>query len=63
VITVEVNRISDSCGYGVPFMQFTEHRPTMDQWSARKGDDGIRAYWSAENATSIDNLPALVTDE
>ena len=48
VIVVEVDRIADSCGYGVPFMSFEEHRPTMDQWSQRKGLQGIRDYSGAE---------------
>jgi hypothetical protein len=56
VIVVEVERISDSCGYGVPFMNFEEHRPTMDQWSQRKGPDGIRDYWKQKNRRSIDDL-------
>lgn len=59
VVTVDLDRISDSCGYGVPFMDFREHRPTMDQWSERKGRDGIRAYWSEKNATSVDGLAGL----
>ncbi len=56
VIVVEVDRIADSCGYGVPFMDFKEHRPTMDQWSERKGAEGIRAYWAEKNRRSIDDL-------
>jgi hypothetical protein len=59
VIVVDVNRISDSCGYGVPFMTFESHRPTMDQWSRRKGPEGIRDYWSEKNRSSIDDLDAL----
>jgi hypothetical protein len=59
IIAVEVGRIADSCGYGVPIMAFEEHRPTMDQWSARKGPEGIRAYWAAKNAASIDGIPGL----
>lgn len=59
VVTVDLERISDSCGYGVPFMDFREHRPTMDQWSERKGREGIRAYWSEKNAASVDGLPGL----
>ena len=59
VILVEVQRISDSCGYGVPLMPFEEHRPTMDQWSTRKGPEGIRAYWREKNAASIDGLDGL----
>ena len=56
VIVVEVARISDSCGYGVPFMNFEAHRPTMDQWAKRKGLQGIRDYWAEKNRRSIDDL-------
>jgi hypothetical protein len=59
IIVVEVTRISDSCGYGVPIMALREHRPTMDQWSSRKGVEGIREYWSEKNRSSIDNLEGL----
>jgi hypothetical protein len=59
VIVVEVTRISDSCGYGVPVMPFEAHRPTMDQWSTRKGPEGIRDYWAEKNATSIDGIAGL----
>ncbi|MGH9097851.1 MAG: pyridoxamine 5'-phosphate oxidase family protein, partial [Acidimicrobiales bacterium] len=41
IIDVEVRRVADSCGYGVPVMSFEGHRPTMDQWSTRKGPEGI----------------------
>jgi hypothetical protein len=56
VIVVNVERIADSCGYGVPIMNFEEHRPTMDQWSRRKGLQGIRDYWAEKNRRSIDDL-------
>ena len=59
IIVLDVTRLSDSCGYGVPFMEFTSHRPTMDQWSRRKGPEGIRDYWQRKNATSLDGLEGL----
>lgn len=59
IVEVEVTRISDSCGYGVPLMAFAGHRPTMDQWSARKGTDGIASYQAAKNARSLDGLVGL----
>jgi hypothetical protein len=59
IIVVKVQRVADSCGYGVPIMPFESHRPTMDQWSARKGPEGIREYWKDKNATSIDDLQGL----
>ncbi len=59
VIVVDVHRTSDSCGYGVPFMDFESHRPTLDQWSRRKGPDGIREYWAQKNRVSIDDLDGI----
>ena len=59
VIVVDVQRISDSCGYGVPLMSFEEHRPTMDQWSTRKGSEGVRNYQLEKNAATIDGLKGL----
>jgi hypothetical protein len=59
IVAVEVRRIADSCGYGVPVMTFEGHRPTMDEWAARKGPDGIRAYWAEKNLRSIDALDGL----
>ena len=62
IIVAEVSRIADSCGYGVPFMSFVGHRPTMDQWSNRKGPEGIRRYWAEMNTKSIDQLDGITTD-
>ena len=59
IIVAEVSRIADSCGYGVPLMPFKGHRPTMDEWSNRKGREGIRNYWAAKNTKSIDQLDGL----
>ncbi len=59
VVVVHVERVSDSCGYGVPLLTFAGHRPTMDQWAERKGRPGIAAYQEEHNARSIDGLPGL----
>jgi hypothetical protein len=33
----------------------------MDQWSNRKGPEGIQNYWVEKNAESIDHLEGLPT--
>src|SRR3954449_10710790 len=58
-IRVHVDRISDSCGYGVPLMEYAGERPQREAWLAKKGADGLRAYVAEKNAQSIDGLPAL----
>ena len=59
VIVVDVERVSTSCGYSVPLMDYREDRQVLRRWSERKGPDGIAAYWRQKNGTSIDGLPGL----
>ena len=59
VVRVHVDRISDSCGFGVPLMDYVGERPQRAKWLASKGEDGIRAYVAEKNSESIDGLPAF----
>jgi len=59
VIRVDVERISDSCGYGVPRYDFVAERPQMAAWAARKGPDGLVEYRATKNRVSIDGLPGV----
>lgn len=62
VIRVHVERVSDSCGYGVPLMEYAGERPQREAWLASIGADGVRAYVTEKNATSIDGLPAVPSE-
>jgi predicted pyridoxine 5'-phosphate oxidase superfamily flavin-nucleotide-binding protein len=59
IIVVEVDRIADSCGYGVPVMELSHERDLMSEWSERMSDGELDAYRAGHNALSIDGLPAL----
>jgi pyridoxamine 5'-phosphate oxidase-like protein len=59
VIVVDLDRVADSCGYGVPLMRYDGDRDQLVDWAVRKGDDGIVDYWRERNAVSVDGLPAL----
>jgi hypothetical protein len=59
IIRLHVERISDSCGYGVPLMEYVGERPQRDLWIDRQGEHGLRDYVREKNAVSIDGLPAL----
>ena len=63
VISIDVTRISDSCGYGVPVMEFKHKRDALDRWVAAKGVDALSAYRREKNSSSIDGLPSLGDDE
>ena len=59
VVVIDVERVSDSCGYAVPFMSHDSHRDLLTRWAGNRGDDGLATYRATKNATSIDGLPAL----
>ncbi|HEX8498891.1 MAG TPA: pyridoxamine 5'-phosphate oxidase family protein [Actinomycetales bacterium] len=60
VITVDVERISDSCGWGVPVMDVvTGERDLMRQFADKNGPDGMDEYRARRNAASVDGLPGL----
>jgi len=59
VVTVDVDRISDSCGYGVPRMDVVGNRDLMRLHADKRGPAGMADYRSSKNAVSIDGLPGL----
>lgn len=59
IIRVSLDRISTSCGYGVPLMKLERPRKQLVDWCDRKGPAGLERYQRDHNARSIDGLPAL----
>jgi hypothetical protein len=63
VIVVDVERVSKTCGFGVPFMEVTGERDDLATWVAKQGPDGMVAYQRKKNARSIDGLPGIAAHE
>lgn len=59
IIVMNVKRVADSCGFGVPLYDYRGQRDQMVNWSQRKGPDGVREYQRNKNAKSLDGLPGL----
>jgi hypothetical protein len=63
VITVEIARVSDSCGFVVPRMTYEGERDQLYRWTdnrlRKEGPDAMRAYVTSHNANSIDGLAGL----
>lgn len=59
IVHVAVNRVSDSCGFSVPFFDFRSSRDTLDRWSEKQGPEKMVAYRAAKNQKSIDGLAAF----
>ena len=60
IIDVDVTRISDSCGYGVPELRVVGDRTRLTYGLAAREENGSRASYQADkNARSLDGLPGL----
>ncbi|MEV0778816.1 pyridoxamine 5'-phosphate oxidase family protein [Streptomyces sp. NPDC050433] len=59
IILVSAVRISDSCGFAVPFMEYREERTLHAEHFARKTDEEFAAYCEKKVGVSLDGLPAL----
>jgi hypothetical protein len=56
VIRIDVSRVSDSCGFAVPFFDYVENRDALDSWAEKKGPEGLSAYRDEKNRFSIDGM-------
>ena len=59
IISVRVERVSDSCGFGVPIMQYQKDRPYFPKVGASTPPEEFAKYRAEHNAASIDGLPGL----
>jgi hypothetical protein len=59
VITVRIERIADSCGWGVPFYEFVGERDQLKRWMDSRPYDEWAERRYQSNATSLDGLPGL----
>ena len=57
IVVLDVDLVKTSCGYGVPFMEYKAERPSMDNWAAKKGPEGLAAFQEDNNRLSMDGLP------
>jgi len=57
LILAEIETIQTSCGFGVPFFDYTGERSTLLDYAEKKGPAGMAAYRAEKNLRSIDDLP------
>ena len=63
IIVVDVERIMDSCGFGVPEYRWVKQRESMRNWVASKTEQELLDYRKENNERSLDGLPGLSFDD
>jgi hypothetical protein len=59
IVTAEINRISDSCGFAVPILEFKEDRDILKKSHSAKGELELQEYRRRKNSLSLDGLAGL----
>lgn len=59
IVHLEITRIADSCGWGVPRFSFEGNRDTYFKFAAKFGDDDLRQAQTEHNLKSLDGLEGL----
>ncbi len=63
IIKLNVKRVSDSCGYGVPWYDYKGERPSRQNYIDGVDDTHMRAGLQALNKQSLDGLAGLTDEE
>ncbi|KAH8662238.1 hypothetical protein BX600DRAFT_513096 [Xylariales sp. PMI_506] len=67
IIVVDIHQVGSSCGFSVPYFEFKEFRPTLNDFFRRKEEkfkagnekESMPRYWALKNARSVDGLPGV----
>ena len=62
VFKLQIELVLTSCGFGVPYYEFSGERPTLTLLAEKKGEAGIKDYWKEKNQLSLDQLATGIFD-
>lgn len=54
IYDMQIESLQTSCGFGVPLFEYQGNRELLNEWAQKRGEDGIKDYWTSRNAISID---------
>ncbi|HBC55982.1 MAG TPA: pyridoxamine 5'-phosphate oxidase family protein, partial [Gammaproteobacteria bacterium] len=58
---LQIDLVQTSCGFAVPYYEFTGDRNTLTDWAARQGEQSIQQYWQKNNLTSLNGKSTGIT--
>lgn len=62
VFDVTIDLVQTSCGMAVPYLSYTGDRELLNEWAAKKGEEGLRQYREEKNQVSLDGIPTHIVD-
>ena len=62
LIDLKIELVQNSCGFGVPLMEYKGERDLLESWAENKGVEGLQEYYHKKNTTSLDGHPTGIFD-
>ncbi|MEP7372922.1 MAG: pyridoxamine 5'-phosphate oxidase family protein [Chitinophagaceae bacterium] len=63
IIVADIFKVQTSCGFGVPYYEYTGERDHAHKWADTKGAEGLEEYKKEKNLLSLDGLPTALAAE
>ncbi|MCG8613431.1 MAG: pyridoxamine 5'-phosphate oxidase family protein [Pseudomonadales bacterium] len=63
IFKVSIEMVQTSCGMAVPYFDYSGERNQLKEWAEKKGNEGIREYWTNKNQESIDGIPTNILEK
>ncbi len=60
-MVANIYKVQTSCGFNVPFYEYTGERDHATKWAAKKGSEGLKDYVLEKNQISLDGLPTAIS--
>jgi hypothetical protein len=60
IIAADISKVQTSCGFGVPYYEYTGERDHSHKWAESKGAQGLEEYKKEKNSVSLDGLPTAL---
>ena len=61
IIVGDIYKVQTSCGFSVPYYEYTGERDHAQKWAENKGESGLEAYKAEKNLISLDGLPTALS--
>ncbi|MGK2861447.1 MAG: pyridoxamine 5'-phosphate oxidase family protein [Chitinophagaceae bacterium] len=60
IIIAEIHKVQTSCGFAVPYYEYSGEREHSHEWASKKGPQGLEEYKQEKNLVSLDGLPTAL---
>jgi len=60
IIVADIHKVQTSCGFSVPYYEYTGERDHAQKWAENKGAEGLELYIQEKNRISLDGLPTAL---